>query len=141
MLAFRAILTPSWWIHTVIALLHIVTLAASFVYFNGVYLAVLIFILLISWIFAHYKNSSYYRNFIKYIEVRYDGQVVIYLPYYDKYCNAYPLSGSLASSYLLIIIWQLDDGSIIRQSIFKDMSTHDSYRRLFIWLRCDGVCK
>ena len=141
MFAFRAVFSPSWLIHIVVALLHIITLATSVVYFNGIYLVTIIVALLISWIYAHYRHSLYYRNFIKYVEIRPNGQVVIYFPYGDRCCYAYPLSGSLASSYVLIIIWKLDDGRVVRQSIFPDMSTRDSYRRLLVWLRCDGVCR
>lgn len=141
MFAFRATFSQSLLIHIVVFLLHITTLGVVVVHFNGIYLAFLILILLISWGWAHFRHSLYYRYFIKYIELRPNGQVEICFSNDDKHHNVFPLSGSLASSYILIIIWQLDDGRVIRQSIFRDMTTPDNYRRLLVWLRCDGVCK
>ncbi len=134
---FQAVLTPSHAIRIALALLHGVTLYLLWRYFTGWQWGMMSVLTLASFAYTQYLYSSVYVWRVVRIEIRPNGQAVLYLGGENEPLPAHPLSGSLVSRYALLIRWRLDDadGRVIRQVIFPDMTDHDAYRRLCVWLR------
>lgn len=134
MQAFRVNLKPSKYIQILIIILHVISILFIPFYFSFWYALILILALIISWIFAHYINSSNYSYFVHTIEIRPDEQAIIY--FQNNREPAQILSNSLLGKYILVLCWQTENGLKINQAIIFDMTNKDDYRKLSVWARC-----